>query len=50
LDNAFNLLDVNGDKTLTADEIRKILAGKTGHYITGDHFDEIWKQMLIETD
>jgi hypothetical protein len=44
------LLDVNGDKTLTADEIKKILAGKSGNYITGERFDEIWKQMLIETD
>ena len=42
LDNAFNLMDVNGDKKLTADEIRKILAGKSGHYITGHDFEDIW--------
>lgn len=50
LDHAFNLLDLNGDKKLDANEIRKILAGKSGDYITGEHFDEIWKQMLKETD
>lgn len=50
LDNMFNLLDLNGDKKLDSEEIRKILAGKSGDYITGEHFDEIWKQMLKETD
>ncbi len=48
----FNLFDVDGSGTITADEIKKLLGGK-GNAGTGDAIDvddNEWEQILKEVD